>query len=147
MTLRESEHWPTRNSRRSEWILAAWKIKRLGYPVVIVRDTLHADQPLPGIETAPHASRNLEARAVLYRSAAVNMFVSNGPAWFALAIDAPAIILRPATDGANPKSSTGALRNRYKLGNGLPNAPAYQRLIWQDDTTENIVNAAKDALT
>lgn len=147
LTLRESAHWPMRNSKVREWIKAAYELQHRGHQVVIVRDTLKADEPLGGMPTVPDASRNLQTRATLYRQAAANLFVSNGPAWFCLALDAPTVILRPATDGAGPRSSSRALVHEYKLGDGLPNAPKHQRLLWQDDLADNIVKAAEDALS
>lgn len=145
-TLRESAHWPPRNSHVVEWVKAAYELRKQGHRVIIVRDTCKADEEMGALETAPSASRNLEARAVLYRSAAVNVFVSNGPAWFCLALDAPTIILRPATDGAGRLSSRRYVVDHYKLGHGLPNAPAYQQLLWQDDTCADIVLAVTSFL-
>ena len=142
MTLRESSYWPIRNSRLVEWCHAALLLQEAGFRVVVVRDTERADEPLPRLKTAPEASRNLDARASLYRSAASNLFVSNGPAWFCLALDAPTIILRPATENAGTLSSKRAMHERFGLADGLPNAPAHQRLIWAEDTTLNIVAAA-----
>ena len=142
MTLRESAHWPARNSHITQWVKAAYDLRKQGHRVVVVRDTCKADEALGGLETSPLASRDLEARAILYRSAEVNLFISNGPAWFCLALDAPTIILRPATDGAGRLSSRRVVIDKYKLGSGLPNAPAHQQLLWHDDSAENIVTAA-----
>ena len=146
MTLRESAHWPVRNSHITQWIKAAYDLQKQGRRVVIVRDTCKADEPLGALEVSPLASHNLEDRASLYRGAAVNLFVSNGPAWFCLALDAPTIILRPATEGAGRLSSARVVADKYKLRDGLPNAPSYQKLIWKDDTCENIVEVVAEFL-
>jgi hypothetical protein len=89
LTLRECEHWPERNSKVEEWQKAAVAIRSMGYRARIVRDARF------------DGTLDLESRANLYRSAACNMFVSNGPAWFAMALDAPAVIMRPATEGTH----------------------------------------------
>jgi hypothetical protein len=145
-TLRESVHWPPRNSHVTEWVKAAYALRKQGRRVIIVRDTCKADEEMGALETAPRASRDLEARAILYRSAAVNVFVSNGPSWFCLALDAPTIILRPATDGAGRLSSVRYVAERYRLSCGLPNAPAHQCLLWQDDDCASIVGAVTSFL-
>jgi hypothetical protein len=140
MTLRECDHWPMRNSKVEEWVGAAGYLTAIGLRVVIVRDTRCADLVLDGIETDPLASRNLEARASLYRSAALNLFVSNGPAWFCLALDAPALILRPATENTGFLYSKRGLAS-FGIHDQIAGAPAHQRLVWKDDTRANIVEA------
>ena len=88
ITLREASHWPSRNSNIKEWIKVAYTLKKLGLRVVFIRDTLCADLPLGNLlETSPEASRDLYARAGLYRSAHVNLGVNNGPMWLAAAMD------------------------------------------------------------
>lgn len=145
MTLRECEHWPQRNSATGEWIKAAREIAAAGWQVVIVRDTARAGDPIPGfgIDAFQSASINLELRAALYRSAFCNMFVNNGPAWLAFALDAPAVVLKVATEGAS--HSHGAQHWR-RLGvrpgaDQLPGAPPHQRLCWREDTADSIVQA------
>lgn len=152
ITLRECEHWPTRNSKVAQWIAAANAIAGRGFEVVVVRDTLRADEPLPDviaddppIKTDPAAARDLEARAALYRSAACNLFVSNGPAWFALALDAPVVMLRPASPDAG-RCATPEYLKRCGItpGKNLPGAPAHQRIVWADDTADAILAAFDD---
>jgi len=140
ITLREAEHWPIRNSNVAEWRKAAINLSLMGFDVVVVRDTLKAAEPLGGVITSHHAALDLEARAQLYRSAACNMFVSNGPAWFALALDAPVLMFRPATDGAGRLAShAGMAAAGLQKGAQLPNAPAHHRLIWDDEKSNRIV--------
>lgn len=136
ITLREAEHWPLRNSNLPEWLSAAHHLSALGYEVIFVRDTLRADECLPGGYAGSQdgfASRDMHARARLYASAALNLFVSNGPAWLALAMDVPAIIFRPAS----------GMPNGLRHGEQMPRSPAYQQLVWADDTCDNIVNACQ----
>lgn len=140
ITLREAEHWPVRNSNVEEWRAAAVALLLMGFDVVVVRDTLKADEPLGGVTTSPDAARDLEARAQLYRSAACNCFVSNGPAWFALALDAPVLMFRPATDGAGKLAShAGMAAAGLQKGAQLPNAPLHHRLVWDDERADRIV--------
>ena len=142
ITLRESEHWAFRNSNPSEWLKAAWLLDQ-DYRVVFVRDTAHADVPLPGAVCDPEASRDLLARARLYSRAAVNFFVSNGPAWLALALDVPAVIFRPTADHGPHffREVAGVQR-----GGQMPNAPPYQRLVWKDETAERVVEECRTML-
>ncbi len=134
-----------RNSRVDEWRAAALALSLSGFDVVVVRDTVKADEDFGGVMTSPEASRDLEDRARLYRSAALNMFVSNGPAWFALALDAPVIMFRPATDKAGKLSGYAAMAaSGLPKGAQLPNAPAHQRLVWEDDKADRIVQEAAD---
>ena len=140
ITSREAEHWPARNSTLTEWTKAARELEGLGYRVVFVRDTCKADEPLESFETFPGASRDLARRAQLYLGAGCNLFVSNGPAWFALALDAPVAIIRPATDGAGKLSSHAALASAgLPKGSQIPGTPGYQVLVWDDDRAGVIV--------
>lgn len=142
ITLREAEHWKARNSKVQEWIKAAHVIASRGYQVVFVRDTLRAYEGLDGFATAPAASVDLHERAALYRSAFCNLGVNNGPMWFAMALDAPVLMVRPATE--NIGSGYGrAWFERCGIGAGqqMRGAPSYQRLVWKDDTAPNIIEA------
>jgi hypothetical protein len=141
MTLREAEHWPERNSNVAEWISAAKEIMARGHRVVIVRDTYFANVEIEGIETSRESSLNLNARAQLYRSAACNLFVSNGPGWFALALDAPVLMMKPTTESINHCSSRSLSACGLIPGQQIPNAPAYQKIIWDDDNAISIVDA------
>jgi hypothetical protein len=144
ITLREAEHWPARNSRVAEWMKAAEQIRASGFEVVFIRDTRKADMPLDGFATNPEASRDLDVRAQLYCEAVCNLFVSNGPAWFALALDAPVLMLRPTTEGVG-KHSSQAWFDSVGLTRGvqIPGAPAWQRLVWEMDDADKIVAAFK----
>jgi hypothetical protein len=140
--LRECEHRPERNSKVEEWHRAAVNLELMGYHVVVVRDTFKADEPL-GKMAISTGSNDLNGRARLYASAACNLFVSNGPAWFCMALDAPTVVLRPATEGLGFNYSARMWeRNGVPPGGQIPGAPPYQRLVWEDDTFENIVGAA-----
>lgn len=142
MTLRESEHWPERNSDVAQWVAAARVLMAAGYEVIVVRDTLKAEEPLEDLQTLPVASRRLFARADLYASAELNLFVSNGPGWMALAMDLPTIIFRPGDEKLSRAFGRSHFQNSgMKWGGQMPGAPWYQQLAWCDDTVGNIVNA------
>lgn len=141
ITLREATHWPTRNSNVEEWFEAAGELTAKGYEVVFVRDTEKAEQPLDPFPICPAASVDIHHRAALYRSAYCNLFVSNGPAVLAVALDAPVIMLRPTNE------SLGSCYDRkYFDENGMekgqfPDSPKHQRLVYENDTALNIVRA------
>lgn len=145
ITLRESEHWPERNSDLPEWLAATRAIEAAGYQVVFIRDTLRADEPLPGFQSAPLASHDLSARASLYGSAACNMFVSNGPAWLAMACDAPALVIKPNCEAlGRPYNAAWFAECGIEPGGQYPNAPAHHRIAWQPDTRGAILSAFDD---
>ena len=144
ITLRECEHWPERNSNVPVWLRAGAEIAReFGKRVVFVRDTLQAGCALPGAFVHTMASMHIPIRAGLYRSAYCNLFVSNGPAWLSIALDAPTMIFKPVTERSSPVSSAKFFEHcGVKRGGQLPGAPSYQRLVWSNDNEiEPIVNA------
>ncbi len=142
ITLRESEHWPERNSNVGDWAAAALWLEEDGWDVIIVRDTFTAREKIGNLSTDAMASESITARARLYTSAAVNMFISNGPAWLALALDVPVVMLRPVNDFLRgPFGSEAFAANGVEYGAQIPGAPPYQRLVWTDDTADNIMAA------
>ena len=149
ITLRECEHWPERNSNVGEWLAAAEALNAYGFDVIIVRDTRLSDAPLPSGYTADkQASVNLHARAKLYASAALNMFVNGGPSAFALALDVPVLIVRPTVEGIGAiYGDEGFAAVGIVRGGQIPGAPDHQRLAWVDDTERNIVRAAIDFIS
>jgi hypothetical protein len=140
ITLRESEHWPERNSNANAWLEAALEIRLRGYDVMVVRDSARADAQFGDFATSPPASRDLEKRAQLYGSSACNLFVNNGPAWFALALDAPVLMLKPTVEGLMRTCSAGYFREcGIEPGGQIPGSPKYQRIEWAEDRADAIV--------
>lgn len=143
ITLRECEHWPERNSNIKEWVVAAHTIKDMGFEVVFVRDTLHADKPIGDLCIDPAASRDVFVRAALYSQAYCNLSVSNGPAWLAMALGVPLIMFRPVDD----KSGNRCARSEYfqscgiPRGGQVPGAGPMQKLVWAPDDCDQIVMA------
>ena len=154
ITLRESEHWPERNSNLEEWGKAHAKLRKKGYKVVVVRDTGSVAQgarPLPPLSWVdpimvnPDAWINLHERAKLYCSADLNLFVNNGPAWFAMALDAPAILFKPTAETSCWAHTAAAMKQCGIIeGQQMKGAPPHQRLSWLPETADNIVKEVYD---
>lgn len=139
ITLRECEHWPERNSNLQGWMSFARNARRKGYRVVVVRDTLKADEPFGECITSPEASRDLHARARLYEAAVCNLFVNNGPAWLSLALDARTLIVKPTVEGAGPCFGKDYFRRcGIAPGGEIPGAPSWQKIAWATDLDINI---------
>lgn len=149
ITLREAEHWPDRNSSVADWLAAAqWMRDVQGLRAVFVRDAAKAGEGLDGFETDAAAATDIAARARLYSRAALNLFVSNGPAWLCAAMDLPAAIFRPVQEGSIRAFAANYLRECGVVPGGqIPGAPSYLRLVWQRDTAENIVAAVERFLS
>jgi hypothetical protein len=145
ITLREASYETERNSDVDEWLKAAAAIVNAGYEVVFVRDTAKAEQTLDPFPINPAASVDLEHRGALYRSAFCNLFVSNGPAGFAMAIDAPVLMLKPTCDKLG-WSFSEAMYVHYKIKN-LPGNPKHQRMVFEEDTSSNIIRAFNEWTT
>lgn len=147
-TLREATHHPLRNSRVDEWIAAASTLRARGLRVMVVRDAQHAqDYPWIWDDCSPNASINIQCRSTLYRRAALNVGISNGPMWMSIFMNAPTLMLRPTTNAAGG-CYDDAFYARFGLPRGaqLPTSPPHQRLVWEDDTRENIVRAVEEML-
>lgn len=140
ITLREAEYWPQRNSDVAEWVKFA---KTLDRRVIFIRDTAKAFIPIEGFETCPTASLDLHARLTLYRAACMNFFVPNGPgglAWYSK--DIPYLTFYKSAPGYHCHS-TEFLKEHVGLDayGQFPWASERQRLIYADDTFENIQKA------
>lgn len=140
ITLREAEYWPQRNSNIDEWIKFA---KTLDGRVIFLRDTAKAYIPIEGFETCPTASLDLNVRLALYRQAKMNFFVTNGPAGLAhYSKDIPYLNFYTTAKGyhcydpAWLKEFVG-----IEPYGQMPWAGPHQRLVYADDTFENIRSA------
>lgn len=151
-TLREAEHHQLRNSRVEEWQLAAIELQQRGFSVVVIRDARMAHMGLNGtmaggLMMAPSPAVNIDDRAVVYASAALNVGISNGPMWMSIFMGAPTLMLRPTTNAAG-----GCYDDRFYAQHGLPRgsqlptSPPHQRLVWEEDTADNIVRAVEEML-
>lgn len=138
ITLRECEHWPTRNSNIGAWEEAA-KTIRDDIDVVVIRDETHAGEPLGEFAADETASTDLNRRAALYAGAALNLGVNNGPMWMAVAMDAPVLILKPTDATAPACSAEDYAAGGVTPGNETPFGPR-QRIVWADDTATAIID-------
>ncbi len=145
ITLRESENWTHRNSNLKEWIRFATYLRSRGERVIFVRDTAKATEPLPGWETYPRASVELDIRLALYEQAKCNFFVPNGPWGLAIFTRAPWImpiqlskdeLYRPYNPDFWPKYQG------IEEGEQWPWSTTKQRIVWNArDDYKTLVNA------
>lgn len=146
ITLRESYYWPQRNSNIEAWTAFA---KTLKDRVIFIRDTDKADEPLGDFETCATAARDLEKRTALYRRAKMNYFVSNGPAMLAMMGNKiPYICFMPKpSNGYFCNSSEWLKKNSgIERGDQWPWASSNQKMVWEDDTLDNITKAHREIL-
>jgi hypothetical protein len=144
ITLRESYYWPQRNSNMEAWLAFA---KTLKERVIFIRDTDRADEEIPGFETCPTASVDLEKRTALYSRARMNYFVSNGPAMLAMMTPTiPYVCFMPNPSNGYFCNSSEWLKKHSDIqrGDQWPWATERQRMVWDDDTLENIIKASKE---
>lgn len=140
ITLRETSAQPERNSQVNEWLRFAASVKD-NFPVLFVRDTAKADQPL-AFPTYPRASTNAFVRAALYQRAFVNLMTCNGPNVWCMFSDAPYILFKQLVP-ALPEWGHGHAcgwkeQDHLEVGDQLPWALPTQCFAWADDTFENI---------
>lgn len=141
ITLREAHYWPQRNSNLEAWTRFAGTLDR---PVVFVRDTAKAEEPIPGFEICPEASRDLHKRLALYRQAEMNFFVTNGPAGLAhYSTDIPYLNFFKEAPGY-PCYDKAWMKEHIGFDEQMPWAAPNQRMIYADDTFENISKAFED---
>lgn len=118
VTLRTSGRYPKRNSNESAWRGFA---ERIGAAV---------------IEDYARAPIALADRMALYEGAEMNFGVGNGPMALCLLSRAPYLIFHKAPD------ADYHARHGFPVGSQYPWAlAASQRLVWQDDSRENIERA------
>lgn len=144
ITLRESQHWPHRNSNPDAWLRFARELKRQGEYVVFVRDTQRAGDPLEEFSTYPAASRDLDIRVALYEYAKCNFFVDNGPFTLAVMLRTPwlAFVNADPMTGYIPNTPQWWKRNHgVAVGEQFPWSAPDQRIIWKPDTFENLCEA------
>jgi hypothetical protein len=145
ITLRETSYFTERNSNIEAWLKFASCLKDQGERVVFVRDTAKAHEPIDGFETCAEASIDLHCRLALYEAAKINMFVSNGPSSLGLYSRWPwltFIKVEPEGHGYAPATASFWKDNvGVEVGSQYPWSSADQRIIWSDDTYENLVDA------
>lgn len=146
ITLREAEHDPLRNSKTEEWLRFARYLQDSGERVIIIRDTAKANEPLPGFEICSEAAINIHVRLALYERAKTNFFVSNGPVALAMFSEAPFVFINELlehSDSGN-RAESWAVYHGTPPGEQLPWSRPDQRIVWADETYENIRAAWDD---
>lgn len=128
ITLRQSSHWPERNSNVQAWEIAAGHIESLGFDVVWVHDSES--------ESADQFSWDVDLRLALYEKAEMNLGVNNGPMCMLFYANARYIIFKMVTPGipwCEPEffTSIGMLEGDTHGGRG--------RLVWGPDDAQTII--------
>lgn len=143
ITLRESTHWPHRNSNTKEWLKFADYLSGKGENVLFVRDTAMAKEPLGAYHTVPPCSVELNSRLALYQRAKANIFCANGPATLAHFTDAPWFMVGPL----DPSLAYPPGRPEWWLPHhGIPAYGQFpwskpnQRIIWELDTADVLID-------
>jgi hypothetical protein len=147
VTLREYDKQSDRSNNISQWIKFLDSIDQTKFFPVIVRDTYYSAQRLPkelkAYTSFPLASVDLSIRLALYKKAYLNMGVSSGPLYPIHFLSKARAIIFQFVSKTNPSNTIHTLKNH-----GTPQGEHYyfrdndfQRIIWQDDTNENINNA------
>lgn len=147
-TLREASHHRARNSYVPEWVRAAAVLEARGLPVVVIRDSLRAQDELPGCKRhSSMASVDLDYRAAYYSQSMLNVGISNGPMWMSVFMDAPTLMLRPtANELGGCYDDAFFERCGIPRGAQLPASPPHQRLVWESDGAEVIAGSVEDML-
>ena len=136
VTLREADHWPSRNSNIEAWLEFADNCE---YRVVFIRDTKYSHAPLEGAITDPIASVDLEYRIALYDQAILNMGVNGGPMGLTSFMDCDWLWfgqLNPDYIVGTPEAFEAIMG--VKVGEQLPWASPTQRMAWTGDSLEEI---------
>lgn len=129
ITLRDTYH-PTRNSNRPAWAKLAAQLWSVGKRVRVI-----------GQDDLPNAY----ARAGVYASAGLNLFVNNGPAWMAAAMrDVPCIIFKMCAKGAPCVSPSFFEGIGFPVGSQIGRKG--HRIVWKDDEEETLIEETMNTL-
>lgn len=137
VTLREARYFPDRNSDLEAWQQFA---RSCELPVVFVRDTAKANEPMPGFETDARAATDTLYRLALYEQAALNLSVATGPVTLLYHSRAPYLAFNQMKgEGFYPATAHFWETQCFlKEGDQWPWAIPTQRITWKNDTLENI---------
>lgn len=140
ITIREQAIKAPRNSNIPAWIEVAGWLKDRGLDPLFVPDTAHPDRDF-GFDSYKPASQDVDLRLALYEQASLNLGVNNGPMALCSFSKNPYRIFKMQTE-ACPETSAAFLKaNSFPVGAQFPWKTADQRVIWEDDTAENIIGA------
>ena len=82
-------------------------------------------------------------RAAMYAQAKMNLMAAGGPSALAISLGVPYMTFKPATAGVycSSKEFWASFKMTAENNSQFPNARHDQRIVWEDDTAENILNA------
>lgn len=143
ITLREYPFMPARNSNLSAWAGFARSLDPARFFPVFVFDTEHTLDLLPPViqdfETFREASWNVWLRMALYESAYLNLGVNNGPLFMATLNESVRVLIFKIVTSEVPQADAEFLRQLgFEIGGQLPFASPFQKLVWSEDTLEEI---------
>jgi hypothetical protein len=142
ITIRESPIKPGRNSNIAEWMkVAAW-LKAEGFFPLFVPDTdnLHA---FGEFDYYSSAATNVMERLALYDQAVLNLTVNNGPAELLFWSQRPCLIFRYNDERFLETSAAWHKKNLLPVGSQPSWFTDRQRIVWEDDTAENVIARVK----
>lgn len=145
ITLRETRYTPERNSDLDAWTEFARRRRAEGIPVIFVRDTAMATQPIEDFPIHSTAASDLQTRAALYSLARCNLIVANGPAELLQFSDWPFIEMKPpSVDLMRPVSMGDTWWQRFAgitPPETFPWLGPHQLTVWKKDTLDNLETA------
>jgi hypothetical protein len=143
ITVRDYNFMPARNSNLEAWAAFARRLDAKKYLPVFVLDTERTLDPLPaplvGFEIFREASWNVGLRMALYESSHLNLGVNNGPLFMGmLNARVPMLIFKILTPAAPQTTEELMTALGFTIGEQLPFAKPFQRLVWEEDRLETI---------
>ena len=140
ISLREYAYMAARNSNRQAWVRFAETFDGTDFVAVFIPD-IEASMPHPdvaGAITFEPGAWNVSLRLALYEQAYLNMAIAHGPmglCWYSET--ARYVVFLPV--GRAPQTEEDALSDRgLDPGHDLPFARPWQRIVWEEDTLQNI---------
>ncbi len=138
ITIRESKIKPLRNSRIGEWVKVAEWLKSEGLDPLFIPDTDNL-QGHEGFDSCVEAALNPDVRMAIYSKAYLNLGIGNGPMGLCIYQKYPYLIFRFQNEGFKEQSREFLTANGLPPGSQFPWANNNQRVVWEDDTAENII--------
>jgi hypothetical protein len=151
ITLRHYAYMPARNSRVAEWTDFARSLDPKRFFVVFVPDTnqtLDLPTELEGITVFNEAAWNLALRMALYQRAFINLGVNNGPmglCW--LNARTRYITLRMRTESVPQTTLAYIASLGFEPHRSLPFATPFQKLLWDEPDTVEVIRREFDLMT
>jgi len=143
ITIRDYNFMPARNSDLDAWAAFARRLDAARYLPVFVLDTERTLDPLPaplaGFEVFREASWNVGLRMALYESSHITLGVNNGPTFMCMLNARVRIIIFKVLTPTVPQTTEELMATLgFKIGEQVPFATPFQRLVWEDDRLETI---------